>query len=70
MPHFQYIVLQVKNIVDKAKKEMAIEKVLQEMRSTWSTVEFQYEHHQSTGTPLLISDEELIENLEDNQVGS
>ena len=57
----------MKNIVDKAKKEMAIEKVLEEMQATWSTVEFQYDHH-STGTPMLVSDEELIENLEDNQV--
>lgn len=54
--------------MDKAKKEMAIEKVLEEMQSTWSTVEFNYDHHQSTGTPMLVSDEELIETLEDNQV--
>jgi len=60
--------LQVKNIVDKAKKEMGIEKVLQEMRATWSTVEFQFERHHSTGIAMLVSDEELIETLEDNQV--
>ncbi|MEE6489662.1 hypothetical protein FKM82_015640 [Ascaphus truei] len=41
---------EVKNIVNKAVKEMAIEK------------------HHSTGTPLLKSDENLIETLEDNQV--
>ena len=60
--------VQVKGIVDKAKKEMAIEKVLQEMRATWSTVEFQYERHHTTGTAMVVSDEELIETLEDNQV--
>ncbi|CAK8683563.1 unnamed protein product [Clavelina lepadiformis] len=59
---------EVKGIVDKAKKEMAIEKVLQEMRATWSTVEFQYERHHTTGTAMVVSDEELIETLEDNQV--
>uniref|UniRef100_H2Y9A0 Dynein axonemal heavy chain 11 n=1 Tax=Ciona savignyi TaxID=51511 RepID=H2Y9A0_CIOSA len=59
---------EVKSIVDKAKKEMAIEKVLQEMQITWSTVEFSYEHHFATAVPILISDEELIETLEDNQV--
>nr|XP_018673081.1 dynein beta chain, ciliary [Ciona intestinalis] len=59
---------EVKNIVDKAKKEMGIEKVLQEMRVTWSTVEFEYERHHATGTAILVSNEELIETLEDNQV--
>ncbi|XP_072570592.1 dynein axonemal heavy chain 11 isoform X2 [Paramormyrops kingsleyae] len=59
---------EVKNIVDKAVKEMGIEKVLAEINQTWSVMEFSYEVHQSTGTPLLKSDENLIETLEDNQV--
>ncbi|KAM4626866.1 dynein axonemal heavy chain 11-like [Discoglossus pictus] len=59
---------EVKNIVDKAVKEMAIEKVLVEMNHTWSIMKFSYERHNSTGTPLLKSDENLIETLEDNQV--
>ncbi|XP_063285477.1 dynein axonemal heavy chain 11-like [Pelobates fuscus] len=59
---------EVKNIVDKAVKEMAIEKVLMEMNHTWSIMEFSYEKHHDTGTPLLKSDENLIETLEDNQV--
>ncbi|KAM3917468.1 dynein axonemal heavy chain 11-like [Leptodactylus fuscus] len=59
---------EVKNIVDKAVKEMAIEKVLVEMDHTWSTMYFSYEKHKATGTPLLKSDENLIETLEDNQV--
>ncbi|XP_067892376.1 dynein axonemal heavy chain 11 [Heterodontus francisci] len=59
---------EVKNIVDKAIKEMAIEKVLAEISQIWNVMEFSYEKHYSTGTPLLKSDENLIETLEDNQV--
>uniref|UniRef100_UPI00398F1A35 dynein axonemal heavy chain 11 n=1 Tax=Pristiophorus japonicus TaxID=55135 RepID=UPI00398F1A35 len=59
---------EVKNIVDKAVKEMAIEKVLAEINQIWSVMEFSYEKHYSTGIPLLKSDETLIETLEDNQV--
>uniref|UniRef100_A0A8C4HI55 Dynein, axonemal, heavy polypeptide 9 like n=1 Tax=Dicentrarchus labrax TaxID=13489 RepID=A0A8C4HI55_DICLA len=55
---------EVKNIVDKAVKEMAIEKITQ----TWSVMLLSYETHTSTGTPLLKADENLIETLEDNQV--
>ncbi|XP_076000722.1 dynein axonemal heavy chain 11 isoform X3 [Genypterus blacodes] len=59
---------EVKNIVDKAVKEMAIEKVLAEITKTWSVMSLSYEIHSSTGTPLLKADENLIETLEDNQV--
>ncbi|XP_060774018.1 dynein axonemal heavy chain 11 [Neoarius graeffei] len=59
---------EVKNIVDKAVKEMAIEKVLVEIKHTWSVMSLSYETHTSTGTPLLKADENLIETLEDNQV--
>ncbi|KAM3866414.1 LOW QUALITY PROTEIN: dynein axonemal heavy chain 11 [Diretmus argenteus] len=59
---------EVKNIVDKAVKEMAIEKVLAEITQTWSVMSLSYETHASTGTPLLKADENLIETLEDNQV--
>ncbi|XP_018585062.2 dynein heavy chain 11, axonemal [Scleropages formosus] len=59
---------EVKNIVDKAVKEMAIEKVLAEIHQTWSVMNFSYEVHHSTETPLLKSDENLIDLLEDNQV--
>ncbi|XP_072288151.1 dynein axonemal heavy chain 11-like, partial [Pyxicephalus adspersus] len=43
-------------------------RVLVEMNHTWSTMQFSYEKHSATGTPLLKSDEDLIETLEDNQV--
>lgn len=59
---------EVHGIVDKAVREMSMEKVLKELRMTWSSREFQYEPHPCTHIPLLKSDEELIETLEDNQV--
>ncbi|GCB76344.1 hypothetical protein scyTo_0019123, partial [Scyliorhinus torazame] len=59
---------EVKNVVDKAVKEMAIEKMLAEISQIWNVMELSYETHYSTGAPLLKSDENLIETLEDNQV--
>ncbi|KAG7469713.1 hypothetical protein MATL_G00131750 [Megalops atlanticus] len=59
---------EVRNIVDKAVKEMTIEKILTEISQTWTTMEFSYEEHYRTSTPLLKSDEDLIETLEENQV--
>ncbi|KAJ3292200.1 hypothetical protein HDU79_001606 [Rhizoclosmatium sp. JEL0117] len=58
----------VKNIVDRATKELAMEKVLNDLSKTWSAMEFTYEMHEATHTALLRSSEELIETLEDNQV--
>lgn len=59
---------EVCGIVDKAVKEMGMEKVLKELDTTWTTMQFQYEPHSRTSVPLIKSDEELIETLEDNQV--
>ncbi|KAG8446024.1 hypothetical protein GDO86_013774 [Hymenochirus boettgeri] len=59
---------EVRGIVDKAVKEMGMEKVLKELDTIWSSMNFQYEHHPRTNVPLIKSDEELIETLEDNQV--
>ncbi|KAJ3608227.1 hypothetical protein NHX12_025277, partial [Muraenolepis orangiensis] len=59
---------EVRGIVDKAVKEMGMEKVLAELHNTWSGMQFQYEPHHRTQLPLLLSDETLIETLEDNQV--
>ncbi|KAJ3191413.1 hypothetical protein HK101_007802 [Irineochytrium annulatum] len=58
----------VKVIVDRATKELAMEKVLNDLSKTWASMEFTYEIHESTKTALLQSSEELIETLEDNQV--
>nr|XP_027809857.1 dynein heavy chain 9, axonemal [Marmota flaviventris] len=59
---------EVRGIVDKAVKEMGMEKILKELQTTWAGMEFQYEPHPRTNVPLLQSDEDLIEVLEDNQV--
>lgn len=59
---------EVHNIVDKATKELSMEKTLKELDVTWSQMEFQHDKHLRTETMLLKSDEELIETLEDNQV--
>uniref|UniRef100_A0A7N8YQ50 Dynein, axonemal, heavy chain 9 n=1 Tax=Mastacembelus armatus TaxID=205130 RepID=A0A7N8YQ50_9TELE len=59
---------EVRGIVDKAVKEMGMEKVLSELNSTWTGMQFKYEPHHRTQVPLLRTDEELIETLEDNQV--
>ncbi|KAM9310019.1 dynein axonemal heavy chain 11 [Pholidichthys leucotaenia] len=59
---------EVRNIVDKAVKEMAIEKVVTEIGQTWASMELSYEEHVQTSVPLLKCDEELIETLEDHQV--
>lgn len=58
----------VRGIVDKAVKELGMEKVLTELNTIWTGMEFQYEPHHRTQVPLLRSNEELIETLEDNQV--
>ncbi|XP_043921477.1 dynein axonemal heavy chain 11 [Protopterus annectens] len=59
---------EVRGIVDKAVKEMGIEKVLTEISQTWTNMEFAYEDHYRTGTVLLKCDEDLFETLDDNQV--
>uniref|UniRef100_A0A7N6BNC5 AAA+ ATPase domain-containing protein n=1 Tax=Anabas testudineus TaxID=64144 RepID=A0A7N6BNC5_ANATE len=59
---------EVRNIVDKAVKEMALEKLVTEISHTWASMELSYEHHYQTTVPLLKCDEELIETLEDHQI--
>ncbi|XP_077291064.1 dynein heavy chain at 93AB [Arctopsyche grandis] len=59
---------EVKNIVDKAVKEMSMEKVLRDLKQTWSNMEFEQELHSRTNCMLLRASEELIETLEENQV--
>ena len=58
----------VHNIVDKAIKEMAMERMLKELEVIWSSMEFLHEKHARTGYTLLRTSEELIETLEENQV--
>ncbi|XP_061771898.1 dynein axonemal heavy chain 11 [Nerophis ophidion] len=59
---------EVRHIVDKAVKEMAIEKVVTEISQIWASMELSYEDHYQTSVPLLKCDERLIETLEDHQV--
>ncbi|XP_067212065.1 dynein beta chain, ciliary [Linepithema humile] len=59
---------EVKNIVDKAVKEMSMEKYMKELKITWSKMEFEREVHSRTGATLIRASEELIETLEENQV--
>ncbi|XP_028983813.1 dynein axonemal heavy chain 11 isoform X2 [Betta splendens] len=58
----------IQNIVDKAVKEMALEKLVTEISCTWASMELSHQHHYQTSLPLLKFDEELIETLEDHQV--
>ena len=58
----------VVGIVDKAVKEMSMEKVLKELDVTWAAMEFEHEKHPRRGITMLKASEELIETLEDNQV--
>ena len=59
---------EVHNIVDKACKEMAMEKMLKELEVTWRTMEFHHDIHKRTGYTTLRGSEDLIETLEENQV--
>uniref|UniRef100_A0A7M4FBW4 Dynein axonemal heavy chain 11 n=1 Tax=Crocodylus porosus TaxID=8502 RepID=A0A7M4FBW4_CROPO len=59
---------EVHSIVNKAVKELGTEKILTEISQTWASMEFCYEVHQRTRTPLLKSDEQLFETLDNNQV--
>ncbi|KAA0703060.1 Dynein beta chain, ciliary [Triplophysa tibetana] len=58
----------VHSTVGRAVKEMSTEKVLSEVTQIWERMEFSYEDHYRTGTPLLKCSDELIERLEESQV--
>jgi len=58
----------VRNIVDRATKELSMEKVLNDLSKTWGTMEFEYKERDRKETYILVSSEELVETLEDNQV--
>ncbi|XP_025160705.1 dynein beta chain, ciliary-like [Harpegnathos saltator] len=59
---------EVKETVDRAVKEMSMEKVLKELHNMWDTLEFGKELHERTKFNILKIDEETIEILEENQV--
>uniref|UniRef100_A0A8B9HNA4 Dynein, axonemal, heavy chain 11 n=1 Tax=Astyanax mexicanus TaxID=7994 RepID=A0A8B9HNA4_ASTMX len=60
---------EVLSTVARAVKEMTIEKVLLgEISQMWKMMEFTYEEHFHTTTPLLKCDDELLEKLEEHQM--
>ena len=65
---YHFYLDEVHNIVDKACKEMAMEKMLKDLDVNWKDMEFTHEKHPRTGYTLLRTSEELIETLEENQV--
>ena len=58
----------VHNLVDKACKELAMEKMIKDLDTSWAVLEFSHDTHKRTGSTLLRTSEELIETLEENQV--
>ncbi|KAL1259213.1 hypothetical protein QQF64_009790, partial [Cirrhinus molitorella] len=58
----------VHSTVGRAVKEMSTEKVLTEISKMWERMEFSYEEHYRTTTPMLKCSDELIESLENSQV--
>ena len=58
---------EVKNIVDKSVKEMAMEKVLNDLNNNWKILEFNTEVHDRTKLKVIRVSEEILESLEENQ---
>ncbi|EGI59469.1 Dynein beta chain, ciliary [Acromyrmex echinatior] len=59
---------EVKDMVDKAVKEMSMEKAFKELHNIWDVLEFGKETHERTKLSILTLSEEVIEMLEENQV--
>jgi dynein heavy chain, axonemal len=59
---------EVKNIVDKSVKEMAMEKVLSDLNNNWKILDFETEIHDRTKMKVIRVSEEILEALEENQV--
>lgn len=59
---------EVRSVVDRAVREVSMEKTLRELEATWATLELGREEHARTGLTLLKASDELIATLEDNQV--
>lgn len=58
----------VKATVEKAIKEMLMEKVLNDISGLWENMNLEYEIHERSGLQLIRASESLIELLEENQV--
>lgn len=58
----------VKHTVDKAVKEMQMEKLLHDIEMQWIAMEFDYEPHNGAGIQMMKASELMIEKLEENQM--
>lgn len=58
----------VQSIVERANKELSMEKSLRELTKIWATLAFEFGRHKDTDLPLIKVTEEIIETLEDHQV--
>ena len=65
LPRFQN---DINAIVDIAIKEAGVERVLENLSTTWANLKFEFPLHERTGVPSLRLPENLIDILEDNQV--
>lgn len=59
---------EVSTIVDKATKELAIEKNLQKIRDTWAILVFEYEYSDELKVHLMKMSDEIMEAVEEHQV--
>ena len=59
---------EVHNLVDKACKEMQMQKMIKTLETAWKTMEFQHYTHSRTGNTIIKGSEDLVETLEENQV--
>ncbi|KAF5274393.1 hypothetical protein FQA39_LY07273 [Lamprigera yunnana] len=66
--HLHQFEEEVRTIVDKSVKEMAMEKALKEIHQIWVDIEFSTELHERSRLKILRISEEMVETLEDHQV--
>ncbi|XP_015255846.1 PREDICTED: dynein heavy chain 11, axonemal [Cyprinodon variegatus] len=59
---------EISDMVDKAVKEMATEKIITKINQTWASMELSFEEHYQTSLPLIKCNEDLIVMLEDHQI--
>ena len=61
---------EVHNLVEKACKELAMEKMIKSLDESWRDMSFQHDIHKRTGFSLLRGSEDMIETLEENQANN
>lgn len=59
---------EVKSTVEKAIKEMLMEKAINDISTVWANMNLEFEMHERSGLRLIRASESLIELLEENQV--